>query len=225
MLLYANFDIAYDFVFLHHTVMCILPFWASRTKILHSPETNLCSLWRWVLGTAVDSDAVMSEYVEFGVEGHTLIDGTVSYRYTGEYDTVYWRIGREWNVFLNEKLVQFFRTWIKPLGCVLSGQDCPGCDAALFQSLRSFVTYRCNEVFYLQLQKTMSSTESNRSLVEACKNTRSLDNITSAFTDVFQQDSRQVLWENFYLVTLPRKRVFCDVFPGAYGAAVTRLLG
>lgn len=142
-LLYANFDIPYDFAFLHQTCLSMLPFWAEKAQVLNTDISDpMRCLWRWVLGTPKLDNAgnleCMCDYDEIPNS-----DPGSEYVYRGPIQNVF-----------TLKLTQFYQCWVKPIGyAIMDMAPEPYFNVHLYDSLKRFILFRTNPNFYNELSQ------------------------------------------------------------------------
>lgn len=193
-ILYYNFDIPCSFPFLYQTCLSMWANWAVRQNYNEGNETK--SLWRWVFGTPVDN-TVMCNYV--------VVDDQEIWTNTAEQAII-------------NKLLIFTERWIKPLGHVLSGGQCPqGYNAQRWAQLVEFVAQETNSTFIkagkLVVTSLFNVNETQHTLVEFFMNDPMLHDFQAAMEvvwDYLQQHDliigargplvwKKVMWENFML--------------------------
>jgi hypothetical protein len=115
-LLYINYDIEVDFIWLHQNFMARLPQWArdvgkraDGSPLFVTPKPSYLSLWRMVMGTRAD-----------GFEDLALNTGKDAYQFTGNLDSYYFAISSARSLSqaageIKTKIYEFM-PWLQKIG-------------------------------------------------------------------------------------------------------------
>lgn len=189
-ILYANFEIRYDFTFLYQTCLCFLAYWAKQNQVYICTHEQR-SLWRWVLSNS--NDVLMSPR-------------------TDTNDTRFWAWDGNFANIVRNRILNFTSTWIPAIGRAIQHERNapPGCNNALYQSLRTFVIERTCIKFYVTLRTLAATRDENITLTNWFMEQPSIFRLRKVLKTIHPQKYKQLLWENYTTLSWHRTLHWCD---------------
>jgi len=206
-LLYANFDIDCDFMWLHQKFLSVLPVWARRNGFFRCPdEGSYNCLWRMVL-----SEFEKDEFLPVIREGE-YGPGDAGHR-LGPY---WWDIGNPRLALgtLQTRVLEFNRKWLIPIGYAIDERDLHldgfSDKRAALENLRNFYRSNANTSLYRAL-RTMSKTADghgpnaryNYNGIAADSSLSSIETLVLLFTET----PFKLLYQNMILLSFARIHV------------------
>lgn len=123
-LLYSNFDIDVDFMWLHQNFLCYLPCWAHEQNLFKTPfvagsnSFSYFSLWRMVMGKFTIGEIYFTEITDLAYTDGDQTYGTGQDFYFWQSQTNATKAQR-----LQMKIELFFQSWIVPLGIAIDARS------------------------------------------------------------------------------------------------------
>jgi hypothetical protein len=117
ILLYSNFDIDVDFIWLHQNFLCHIPRWARDERLFVTPPHSYLCLWRMILGE-YSANAFFPT-----IKDLAMTDDYGSY--TRQKDNFYYWQGETNSAkgqHLQTKICQFFQSWLIPIGVAIDAR-------------------------------------------------------------------------------------------------------
>lgn len=206
--LFSNFDVEFDFLYLHQNFFSILPLWAERNQKFITPLHNYHSLWRMVMGCDETANVVFPVCTDLA-----FAPGSSKYQ---QGNNMYWLHSSE-KQNICRKIATFASTWVDIIGNVMeiysSTQDINATNAEIDNRYPAdntvikdlFQFYYDNCVLFFAKSKTMVGFRD--------QNNQTYLNIVAAHPDLHSihdlfraQNLPKIMFYNYVKLSLPRHR-------------------
>jgi len=210
-ILYANYDIDVDFIWLHQMFLAYLPRAAQNCMLFHAPTYSYKSLWRLVMGTPVD-DGPLAEISDL-----SYVSGD---RYNTD-ENVYWldvSNVRKAADLVMRRLTLFTHNWLESVGHMLDTRglkstipDSIPVKLSQYQHLENIAIYGTNQDNYYRLRTLTihhrNGADSNPFLYQEIEKDPNLDTVEYVMSHFSTTNFKTFLYSNTMKLALARQRV------------------
>jgi hypothetical protein len=119
-LLYAQFAIDIDFVWLHQNFLSLLAIWAKQEGVYHTTDIDFGCLWRWVMGTPA-SPAPLAPRTDPSVAA-----GGGGYQFIANNPDFYWVMVTDVPAAarrIQASVTEFAKSWLVPIGQCIQQEE------------------------------------------------------------------------------------------------------